>query len=142
MIIIDTSVWIEFLKQNSFYAPKVIELLENREVLAVEFIFGELLQGARNKREKKIITDYWKSLPKCSQDNIWIEAGHYSSEEKLFSKGIGLIDCAIIISARNHQAKIWSLDKKLNNILKEDEKFDYEIQPENSPATGNDKEEI
>jgi predicted nucleic acid-binding protein len=59
--------------------------------------------------------------------SVWIEAGDYSSENKLFSKGIGLIDCAIIVSARKHQAKIWSLDKKLNNILEEDEKFEYSI---------------
>jgi predicted nucleic acid-binding protein len=134
MIIIDTSVWIEFLKQKTLYTAKVIELLENREVLAVEVIFGELLQGAKNKREKRIINDYWKSLPKCSQDNVWIEAGKYSSENKLFSKGIGLIDCAIVVSARNHLAKIWSLDKKLNNILKEEEKFVYNIQPQDDPG--------
>ena len=51
-------------------------------------------------------------------------------EAELFSKGIGLIDCAIIISARRHHAKIWTLDKKLNNILEEEEKFVYSIQPE------------
>ncbi len=131
MIVIDTSVWVEFLKQNPLYSSKVNELLENREVLAVEFIFGELLQGARNKRERRIIIDYWKGLPKCSQESVWIESGKYSSENKLFSKGIGLIDCAIIVSARSHQAKIWSLDKKLNNILKEEEKFVYSLLPEN-----------
>ncbi len=138
MIVIDTSVWIEFLKYNPLYVSKVNEMLENREVLAVEFIFGELLQGAKNKREKKIITDYWKNLPKCSQENVWIEAGNYSSENKLFSKGIGLIDCAIIVSARKHQAKIWSLDKKLNNILEEDEKFVSGIQLQDEHAPGND----
>ena len=142
MIVIDTSVWIEFLKQNPLYASKVDELLENREVLAVEVIFGELLQGAKNKREKKIITDYWKTLPKCSQENVWIEAGKYSSENKLFSKGIGLIDCAIIISARKHHAKIWSLDKKLNDILGEEEKFVYSLQPQDDYASEKDNEPI
>jgi predicted nucleic acid-binding protein len=131
MIVIDTSVWIEFLKQNPLYTSKVNELLEIREVLAVEFIFGELLQGAKNKREKRIIIDYWKGLPKCSQENVWIESGKYLSENKLFSKSVGLIDCAIIVSARRHHAKIWSLDKKVNNILKEEEKFVYSIQLEN-----------
>jgi predicted nucleic acid-binding protein len=140
MIVIDTSVWIEFLRQNPLYASKVEVLLENREVLAVEFIFGELLQGAKNKREKKMITDYWKTLPKCSQENVWIEAGKYSSENKLFSKGIGLIDCAIIISARKHHAKIWSLDKKLNDILGEEEKFVYSIQSEDDDDPEKDHE--
>ena len=37
MIVIDTSVWIEFLKQNPLYASKVNEMLENREVLAERY---------------------------------------------------------------------------------------------------------
>ena len=31
------------------------ELLEDRKILAVECIFAELLQGARNNQEKEII---------------------------------------------------------------------------------------
>jgi hypothetical protein len=53
----------------------------------------------------------------------WIDTGIYSSEYKLFSKGVGLIDCAIVLASRRYHAKIWSLDKKLNDILEEDEKF-------------------
>jgi predicted nucleic acid-binding protein len=51
MIILDTSIWIEFLKNNSDYYSKVKDLLENRKVLAIECVFGELLQGAKSKRE-------------------------------------------------------------------------------------------
>jgi predicted nucleic acid-binding protein len=72
--------------------------------------------------------------------SVWIEAGNYSSENKLFSKGIGLIDCAIIVSARKHHAKIWSLDKKLNDILGEEEKFVYSIQSEDDDDPEKDHE--
>lgn len=123
MIVLDTSIWIEYFKQNPDYAPKIKKLLENREILAVECIFGELLQGAKSRRENELLTSYWESLPKCKRKNLWIDAGRYSAENKLHAKGIGLIDCAIIISARNHKAKIWSLDKKLTAVLKEDEIF-------------------
>ena len=51
MIILDTSVWIEFLKNNPEYFSKIEYLLENQQVLAVECIFGELLQGEKNKSE-------------------------------------------------------------------------------------------
>ncbi|MCK4761917.1 MAG: hypothetical protein KAW12_06940 [Candidatus Aminicenantes bacterium] len=67
--------------------------------------------------------EYWKNLPKGTQQNLWLEAGKYSSKNKLSSKGIGLIDCAIVLAARKHHAKIWSLDKKLNTILAEEERF-------------------
>lgn len=123
MIILDTSVWIEFLKNSPEYYSKVKYLLENQQVLAVECIFGELLQGAKNKREVEIISLYWESLPKVKTENGWIQAGIYSSVNKLTSKGVGIIDSYIITAARNNNARIWSLDKKLNSLLKKEEIF-------------------
>ena len=125
MIILDTSVWIEFLKNNPEYFSKVNYLLENRQVLAIECIFGELLQGAKNKREIEIISLYWENLPKAKTVNGWIQAGIYSSVNKLTSKGVGLIDSYIITSARKNNARIWSLDKKLNSLLKKEELFHF-----------------
>jgi predicted nucleic acid-binding protein len=123
MIILDTSVWIEFLKNNPEYYSKVKDLLENRKVLAIECIFGELLQGAKNKREIEIISLYWENLPKANIKNGWIEAGKYSSINKLTSIGVGIIDSFIIVTARKVNASIWSLDKKLNSLLSREEKY-------------------
>jgi len=123
MIVLDTSVWIEFLKNNTEYFSKVKYLLENQQVLAIECIFGELLQGAKNKREIEIISLYWENLPKSKIENGWIQAGIYSSVNKLTSRGVGIIDSYIITSARNNNAQIWSLDKKLNSLLKKEERF-------------------
>ncbi len=123
MIILDTSVWIEFLKNSPEYYSKVKYLLGNQQVLAVECIFGELLQVAKNKREVEIISLYWESLPKVKTENGWIQAGIYSSVNKLTSKGVGIIDSYIITAARNNNARIWSLDKKLNSLLKKEEIF-------------------
>ena len=58
MIILDTSVWIEYLKGTQNFYPKISKWLESREVLAIECIFGELLQGVKNNREKTIITNF------------------------------------------------------------------------------------
>ena len=123
MIIIDTSIWIEFFKNNPAYQPAIKNFLENQNILTVECIFGELLQGAKNNQDRDMLSLYWENLPKFESKSIWIEAGKFSSENKLISKGIGLIDCVIILSARNSNSKIWSLDKKLNSILKQHEKF-------------------
>ena len=123
MIILDTSIWIEFLKNNPEYYSKVKDLLENRKVLAIECIFGELLQGAKSKREIEIISLYWENLPKAIIENGWIEAGKYSSTNKLTSIGVGIIDSFIIVTARKVNAPIWSLDKKLNSLLNNEEKY-------------------
>ncbi len=123
MIIPDTSIWIEFLKNNPEYFSTVKDLLENRKVLAIECIFGELLQGAKNKREIEIISLYWENLPKAIIENGWIEAGKYSSQNKLTSHGVGLIDSLIIVTAKKVHTRVWSLDKKLNSLLKKEERF-------------------
>lgn len=123
MVILDTSIWIEFLKNNPVYYSTVKDLLENRKILVIECIFGELLQGTKNKREIEVISLYWDNLPKAIIENGWIEAGKYSSQNKLTSHGVGLIDSLIIVTARKVDAQIWSLDKKLISFLKKDERF-------------------
>ena len=113
MIIPDTSVWIEFLKGNSKYTSKIIELLEANKILAIECIFAELLQGVRNKRERNIILSYWQHLPKIDESGFFIEAGLFSNSNKLSDKGVGLIDSLIYISALKSDSMLWTLDKKL-----------------------------
>jgi hypothetical protein len=57
-IIVDTSIWVEFLKGNPVYFSLLQELLENQNVLTIDCIFAELLQGAKDKIERKIILSY------------------------------------------------------------------------------------
>ena len=62
-------------------------MLENGEILAVECIFGELLQGVKEKSEKEILLKFWTHLPKEHKEhyeNVIIEAGEYSAKNKLF----------------------------------------------------------
>ena len=117
MIIPDTSVWIEHLKKNNNYFPKISRLLENREILAVECVFGELLQGVKNKYEKEIIMDFWKYLPKEHYENIIIEAGEYSAKNKLLDHGVGLIDAIILMHCIRGNSKLWTLDTKFLRII-------------------------
>lgn len=123
MIIVDTSIWIDFFKAKDPYFKKLKNLLDTNQVLAVECVFAELLQGARNEKERSIIKDYWINLPKHQETDLLIDAGILSSDKKWTSKGIGLIDSVIIITARKTNSRIWSLDKKLNSVLNDDEKY-------------------
>jgi predicted nucleic acid-binding protein len=122
-VLVDTSVWIEFLRANESCFPVMRRLLEERRVLALECVFGELLQGARDDREAGILVAYWNNLPRVQIDDLFILAGRYSSAHRLSSRGIGLVDSVIILAARHYGAMIWSLDKKLVAVLKRDEVF-------------------
>ncbi|MDR1287607.1 MAG: PIN domain-containing protein [Treponema sp.] len=123
MIILDTTVWIEYLKNNQEYYPIVSTLLENRKILAVECIFGELLQGVKNKYEEEIILNYWKYLPKKRYKDIMVKAGNYSNKNKLLDKGVGLIDAMILMYGIKSKSKIWTLDKKFQIIMPEELKY-------------------
>lgn len=124
MIIIDTSIWVEFFKYRQPFFNKITTLLEENQIYALECIFGELMQGALNTRERNLIYEYWQNLPEPEVDNLYLKAGIVSGKNKWISKGIGLIDSVIILSARETLSKIWTLDKKLKSILKKEEIFD------------------
>jgi len=123
MIILDTSVWIEHLRNNQIFFPKISKLLESREILAVECIFGELLQGVKNEYEKETIINFWTYLPKEYYENIIIQAGEYSAKNKLLDHGVGLIDAIILMYGIKSNSKIWTLDNKFLRIIPEELKY-------------------
>ncbi|MEA2015427.1 MAG: PIN domain-containing protein [Actinomycetota bacterium] len=116
-IITDTSVWIEFLKGKQNIFPLMEKLMEKNYIIAVECIFGELLQGVKTKREEEIILGYWEYLPKVNEYNVWINAGIYSNRNRLTEKGVGLIDSALVVLAIRNKFTLWTLDRKLKKIL-------------------------
>jgi predicted nucleic acid-binding protein len=121
MVLADTSIWIEFLRGNQPFFDQVSEVLEKNEILALSLIFGELLQGAENNNERKVIIDFWNNLPKLPETDLFIRAGLESNRHKWIHKGIGLIDSAILVAARDTSSFIWTLDKKLLSILRKEE---------------------
>jgi predicted nucleic acid-binding protein len=124
MILVDTSVWVEFLKGHQPYLDQMQQLLDERQILAVEPVFGELLQGAKDDRERRILLEFWENLPKNQMEEAWVKAGEISSRSKWIDHGIGLVDAVLIISARESKAKVWTLDKKLKSVLHKNENFE------------------
>ena len=116
MILLDTSIWIEYFKRNEEYKLVIDNLLREKKALALDFIFGELLQGAK-EHEKSRIIGIWEILPKVNISGIGFYAGKYSMENKLWDKGIGLIDCAIIYTTIESKSLLWTLDRKILSFV-------------------------
>lgn len=114
MIVADTSIWIEFLRNREPTHSRLNELLERGMVLAPEGVFGELLSGARGRQEADLVESYWKSLPHVDESGLWIEAGKLSSARGLRARGVGLVDAAILALSERTGAAIWTLDRRLN----------------------------
>ena len=121
MIIADTSIWIEFLRAHEPCVERMATLLDRGEVLGAPWIFGELLQGARDVRELTFLQRLWRALPKPELsmcEGVWIRAGIESPRGRWHSRGVGLIDAAIACLALEMGCKVWSLDSRLVEILR------------------------
>lgn len=116
-VIFDTSIWIEYFKGNVMYFDQCQQLIENGQIIGVDVVYAELLQGALNKREVEIIKQYAAIIVAGNIPELYTKAGDYSRENKLLSKGIGLIDAIIIVSAIELDAVLWTLDRKILNFV-------------------------
>jgi predicted nucleic acid-binding protein len=116
-IILDTSVWIEYFKRNDPYFNKVQTHLNLLNIKIIDPVIGELLQGALNQNEINFIQKHIQYVPKIEIRNLFEKAGIYSYQNKLISKGIGLIDACLIFTTIETNSILWTLDKRILNFL-------------------------
>lgn len=117
-ILIDTSVWIEFLRNNPLYVPPIKQELIQGNIASVDVIFGELLQGIRSEKDRDIINQLYDSIHIIPDEKDWLNAGNISHQLKNKGLSVGLIDCYIASIALRNNYKIWSQDKGFNVIQK------------------------
>ena len=72
MILIDTSVWVDFLRGvNSRQRRMLHRLLEDDEDICItEIILTEILQGIKDDRDYQIIKTYLLEFPICSTKGV------------------------------------------------------------------------
>ena len=110
MVLVDTSVWINhFHKSNK----KLQNLLYELNVVCHPFIIGELACENINNREE--ILSLLQGL--SSEDVISSkELLFFIETHKLMGRGIGFVDIHLLATAKLKQHKLWSADKRLNDI--------------------------
>lgn len=113
MILVDTSIWIEYLKGNSPYYEELASRLDSSQIMTIEAIFAELLQGAKSKQETSDLLELFELLPKLSTEGLVLNAGALSAKHKFYARGLSMTDCLIIATAIEYSCDIWTLDKKL-----------------------------
>ncbi|MCK9411799.1 MAG: hypothetical protein M0Q53_05830 [Prolixibacteraceae bacterium] len=123
-LIVDSSVWFEYFKRNDPYYQEVQNNLDVLSIKIIDPIVGEILQGALNQNEINFIREYIRYVPRIEIRDLFEKAGEYSYENKLISKGIGLIDACLIYATIETNSFLWTLDKKIINFL--DKKYLYE----------------
>ncbi|MEM0941742.1 MAG: PIN domain-containing protein [Bacteroidota bacterium] len=114
MIVADTSIWISFLRQDDQDTIDILRsYLKKNEVFSVSAVFGELYQGVKSNWEKDVINQIRENLPTINEENLFINAGLLSNDHRLYAKGVGLIDCYILVACLQNELALWTKDKKL-----------------------------
>lgn len=116
-VVLDTSVWIEYLRGNPDFFETCQELLENGRVYGLELIFAELLQGARGEREIETILAFSSLVPSLDEPFLVIDSGLIAQRENYVNQGVGLIDAVIINAVRKNGLLLWTLDTKIRRVL-------------------------
>ncbi len=117
MILVDTSIWIEFFRLKEPVVSELQEHIESGNVIVHSLVFAELLQGCKKPAEVEFILEYWDSLKDDQSSYGIVEGGRFSFDNKMYSKGMGLVDAVLISEARRRKARIWTLDLKMRAFL-------------------------
>ncbi len=111
-ILVDTSVWIEFLSKKE---PAMKNLLLENRVVIHPFVIGEIACGSIKNRTQ--ILNLLQSLQQV-QVSQHTEVLFLLKAHKLFSKGIGWVDLHLLSAALIAEIPLWTKDKKLQAISK------------------------
>lgn len=108
MILVDTSVWIDFLRHGD---DTLTHLLDNSAVLSHPCVIGELALG--NLRNRDEILHLLRVLPHAvvaGHDEVL----HLINDRRLHGHGIGYVDAQLLAAARlTPDAALWTKDKRL-----------------------------
>ena len=107
MVLVDTSVWVNHLRNSDKHLEK---LLLNGEVVCHTHIIGELACG--NLKNRKTIISLLRSLPMASPIEFE-EFLYFVEQNQLNGKGIGFVDVHLLASAQLSQRSLWTEDKRL-----------------------------
>ena len=116
MVLVDTSVWIRFLKNQSPYAAEMARLLDAEEVSGHEMIYGELLTGDRGDRAT-LLTEYVHI--KATATIAHGEVVAFVRARRLKSRGVGWVDVHLLASAIVGRLKLWTADQSLYALAQE-----------------------
>jgi predicted nucleic acid-binding protein len=113
MVLIDTSVWIDHLRQTNRHLST---LLEREHVYCHAFVIGELACG--NLQNRAEILALLRMLAKaCTLTHN--EVLSFIENHDLMGKGLGYIDIILLASTMLTDCLLWTRDKALANAAKE-----------------------
>jgi predicted nucleic acid-binding protein len=110
VILVDTSIWVEHLRQGH---EGLAALLEAGDVLGHPFVTGELACGTLNRRSELLTA--LRALPQAavaSEDETML----FLERHTLMGRGIGFVDVHLLAASALSAATLWTKDKRLLEV--------------------------
>jgi tRNA(fMet)-specific endonuclease VapC len=112
MILVDTSVWIEFFRGRDPVASAVDEALADNEVAVCGPIETEIRRGIASKSERSKVLPLLESCHMLTQpSDLWAEAGELGFALRRRGVTPKTLDLLIAIYALSYSAMLLSVDK-------------------------------
>lgn len=114
MVLADTSVWVDHLRQGD---ALLVKLLQAQQVLMHPLVAGELACG--NLKNRKPLLHLLDALPQAMQAEP-AEVRAFIEARKLMGNGLGYLDVSLLAATAIHGgAHLWSRDKRLNQAARQ-----------------------
>jgi hypothetical protein len=114
MILVDTSVWIDYLRHGN---GRLVALLGKSEVWTHPFVIGELACGNLANRSELLML--MSNLPRLVTATE-VEVLFYIEQHRLMGRGIGYIDAHLLAaSALASSVMLWTQDRRLARVADE-----------------------
>jgi predicted nucleic acid-binding protein len=113
MIMADTSVWVDYLRNNN---PEMERRLNNGQVVMHPFVVAEIALGSLHNRRKRL--EDMEALLKVKVARL-SEVRHMIEAHNLYSRGIGLTDAFLIASCLiTSGTQLWTRDAAMEKVAK------------------------
>lgn len=118
MILLDTSIWVSYLRGRAHQA-EVEDLLEERRVATCGPVAAELVQGFPEGEQRPL----WRRLRTLAWARLgqeaWYEAGVVAGRLRRGGTGLPLVDVAIAVAALELDAELWTRDRHFERLAVE-----------------------
>lgn len=123
MVLVDSSVWVQFFYNKAPVADELDRLLSCNEVVSHDLVYGELMIGDTGGRKKLLDSmlhfEQAKTLPHD-------EVVQFVRSHSLQARGAGWIDIHLLASAFSANLPFWTADPRLRSLA-ENLKIAYSI---------------
>ncbi len=110
MILADTSVWIDYFRED---LPELGERLRRGDVVMHPFVVGELACGNLSNRQETLeLLQQLRSVAVAEHHEVMT----FIRAQELYGRGVGYVDVHLLAAATIERCQLWTLDKRLNAV--------------------------